>query len=837
MEKVQRLWRAKRVFTNNQLGWKVSSSKITTQVVTFKADVDLGALFKNTPKGFSEITGVKATSKNVKLRWTPGTGWIGDLEGVTKFTIKKGQHTVVLTGSSVDILGPGNYEPALLACVKSGLVSKTLLRTKPTYKNINGIFYVNKPFILKDLAEELRNLPASMREKIIPYAKEAGVPAVVLKLKDPKWTYQFFQNGTVLFAGIKDPSELDEPRKLFKQFFTEYGVVPFLVMNLGKPAAIGKPAVKNTGAKKAALANRNPLAGTWNALKKPPPGFYIRPGTNGKPRLYMWRKMEKNKTTKEWKNLGPMNLTAVAPKVAKAFANAGHNIPQSTLNAFRNAGYPLPTNVKEAAGPSNARRAPSWNATKPGFYVRPVPGQQPYWFKVPSGLASGRKTVITTYAKAGRNIPAAVRAIFGISGNVKTNTGAAHKIEMGLNQMIRINGRQATRLTKAQLVAVARNMNIPQANATLNPAQLIKLIQNKSGIKGIGNRTYNLKLNDVYYRFLNNGRVEKTQANKKGFAQRTTRNWATIPTSDQNKIAKAFLSANYHAAYNLQPKNKKYAALLIYKNSKKPLPVTPSNNSNSNSNSNLGNLANFGAELEMELKTQQHKNAYKNLVGNYYRNENANRLLKRLSKLPATAKKTNVNKAIKTFAKESIVNARRHIIEANYKSKVTAPNWIPGNIKNAYKTALLGAALQVNNKGKYPTQKAVKNAMQSWINQHVPKIAKAAHTKENVFTGETIHVPAWNPPKNPRVNVPKRLSPPRPASKPKAAAAAPKKKAKAAPAGKKYRLNENSNNVNNLGSALMLAGLNTKGTYSWNNLVHSGVNKKYKNAWARQLSA
>jgi hypothetical protein len=66
---------------------------------------------------------------------------------------------------------------------------------------------------------------------------------------------------------------------------------------------------------------------------------------------------------------------------------------------------------------------------------------------------------------------------------------------------------------------------------------------------------------------------------------------------------------------------------------------------------------------------------------------------------------------------------------------------------------------------------------------------------------------------------------------------APKKKAKAAPAGKKYRLNENSNNVNNLGSALMLAGLNTKGTYSWNNLVHSGVNKKYKNAWARQLSA
>lgn len=832
MEKVAQLWRAKRVFTNNQGGWKVSSSKITTQVVTFKADVDLGAFFKNTPKGFSEIMGSKATSKTTKLRWTAASGWIGNLENVTKFTLKKGQQTIVLTGSSIDILGPGNYEPALLACVKSGLISKGVLHAKPTYKNINGIFYVNKPFNLKDLAEELRNLPASMRDKIIPYAKETGVPAVVLKLKSPKWTYQFFQNGTVLFAGIRDPSELDAPRKLFKEFFTEYGVVPFLVMNLGKTPAVGKPVAKNTGAKKAALANRNPLAGTWNALKKPPHGFYIRPGINGKPRLYMWRKMQQNMATKEWKNLGAMNLTAVAPKVVKAFANSGHNIPQSTINAFMTAGYPLPTNVKEAVGGNN-RRAPNWNATKPGFYVRPGPGQQPYWFKIPSGMASGRKTVIAAYMKAGRNIPAAVRKIFGIGENVRTNTGAVHKIEMGLNGMIRINGRQATRLTKAQLIAVARNMNIPQANATLNPSQIIKLIQNKSGVKGAGNRTYNLKLNEVYYRFLNNGRVEKTQANKKGFAQRTTRNWSTIPTVNQNRLAKAYLPANMHASYNLQPKNKKYASLLIYKNSLKPLPNSPAENSNSNSN--LGNLANFGAELEKELKNQAHKNALRSLVGNYYRNENANRLLVRLSKMPANAKKTNVNKAIKTFAKEAVVKARRNLIEANYKSKIIAPNWLPNNIKNAYKTALLGAALQVNNKGKYPTQKAVKTAMQSWINQHVPKSGKPAYTKENVITGEKINVPAWNPPKNPRVNIPKRLSPPRPAAKPKKPAA-PKPKKKA-PAGKKYRLNENSNNANNLGSALILAGLNTKGAYSWNNLVHSGVNKKYKNAWARQLSA
>jgi hypothetical protein len=826
MEKIQRLWRAKRVFTNNQSGWKISNSKITTQVVTFRADVDFNAI---TPKGFSEIIGFKATSKTAKLRWTQGSGWIGNREGVTKMTLKKGQHTIILSSSSIDILGPGNYEPALLACVKSGFVSKSVLNAKPTYKNINGIFYVNKPFLLDDLATELRHIPTSMREKITPYASEFGIPAVVLKLKNPKWTYQFFQNGTVLFSGIKDPSELDEPRKLFKQFFTEYNITPFLVMNMRKSSAIGKP-VSNSGSKKTSLANRNPLAGNWSSLKNPPYGFYIRPGTNGKPRFYMWKKMEQNKTTREWKNMGPMNLTAVAPKVVKAFKNAGKNIPQSTINSFQTAGYPLSLNVNKNTGPSENRRAPSWNATKPGFYVRPGPGQQPYWFKVPSGLASGRKTVISTYTKAGRNIPAAVRAIFGIGENVKTNTGGtAHKIEMGLNGMIRINGRQASRLTKPQLIAIARNMNIAQANTTMNPSQIIKLIQNKSGVKGGGNRSYNLKLNEVYYRFLNNGRVEKTQANKKGFAQRTSRNWSTIPVADQNKLAKAFLPASYHNEY----KNKKYSVILKYKNSLKP--NTPSEpNSNSDSNSNLGNLANFAAEVEHALKNEQHKNTLRSLVGNYYRNENANKLLVRLSKLPVTAKKINTNRAIKTFAKEAIIKARRNLIEANYKSKVVVPNWLPNNIKNSYRTALMGAALQVNNKGKYPSHKAVKNAMQVWINIHVPKVGKPAYTKENVITGQVIHVPEWNPPKNPRANVPKRLSPPRPA--PKKKSAAPKKK-KSAPNTKKYRLNENSNNANNMGSALIGAGLNTKGSYSWNNLVRFGVNKKYKNVWARQLSA
>ena len=119
--------------------------------------------------------------------------------------------------------------------------------------------------------------------------------------------------------------------------------------------------------------------------------------------------MRRQGNHKEMVNVGPMNLKAVAPKVAKAFRNVGQPIPESTLAIFRNSGFPLENlETKSAVGLKN-RRAPSWNATKPGFYVRPGPGQQPYWFKVPKVLASGRKTVISTYQKAGRNIPQAVK--------------------------------------------------------------------------------------------------------------------------------------------------------------------------------------------------------------------------------------------------------------------------------------------------------------------------------------------------------------------------------------------------------------------------------------------
>jgi hypothetical protein len=107
----------------------------------------------------------------------------------------------------------------------------------------------------------------------------------------------------VLFTGIKDPSERETPKQLFKELFLKHELIPLLVFDLAISPAIKKPG-KGANNKKAKLANRYPLASSWNM--KPPLGFYVRPGTNGKPRLYKWRKMEKEIQTGEVLNRGPM---------------------------------------------------------------------------------------------------------------------------------------------------------------------------------------------------------------------------------------------------------------------------------------------------------------------------------------------------------------------------------------------------------------------------------------------------------------------------------------------------------------------------------------------------
>jgi hypothetical protein len=762
--KIQSIFRKKRVFTNSQGSWKTSASALTAKIVTFKLPTNFRSVFESTPKGFSEIMGYKGSFKKPVVRWVPGQGWIGDSEDVDKIVAKKGQQTIVLTDKYFDVMGMGNYEAAILAIVRNGWAPKFLTQAPPTYKKIDGIFYVNRPFILDDLREQLLTLPKTMVERVGTYdAKVGGPPAIVLKLKNPKWTYQFFQNGTVLFTGIKDPSERDAPRQLFKEFFgPKYDLVAFLAMNLSKEAAIRKPGVQAAATKKAKLANRNPLASSWNMT--PPQGFYVRPGTNGKPRLYKWRKMEKELQSGEWVNRGALNMSGVGPKVAKAFANARVPIPRATLNAFIRAGHPLAnaaaTSVKKGAAPKN-RRAPSWNSTKNGFYVRPGPGKQPYWFAVPAGIAAGRKTVIKAYTDAGRNIPAAVRNIFKIPANVKTNMvtvgnnafkpGLQHVIKMGLNRILRINNRQATRLTKAELLAIARNMNIPEANAKMAPARLIGLIQNKSGVSNKLNRAYDVFVNGTFYTFLNNGRVEKTTSE----GVQTRRAWATIPTEEQNKIAKKLLPANFHAEYNATAKANRFNTLRAHAAGKKPVRVpspprkkTPSPPSSANSNS--GNNARFALELEYATRLATN-------LGNMSRNGNDTLFMKNYDKLPLGARgkplKANIDRLYKRFVKETRAARANEAPRARYTSRISIPNWMPANKVQAYKNLVTNLAFQK------PKPKAanVKTAIKTWLSREVPlSPPRAARTVENAVTGEMKHIPAYVPKPRKTPNIPKR---------------------------------------------------------------------------------
>mgnify|MGYP000155900640 FL=1 len=99
---------------------------------------------------------------------------------------------------------------------------------------------------------------------------------------------------------------------------------------------------------------------------------------------------------------------------------------------------------------------------------------------------------------------------------------------------------------------------------------IIRLIQNKAGAtKPI--RNANVRVNDMFYRFLNNGRVEKTT----NAGVQTRRAWATLPVAEQNKIAKALLPVNLHEEYNATAKANKFNTLRAYAASK-VVPKVPS---------------------------------------------------------------------------------------------------------------------------------------------------------------------------------------------------------------------------------------------------------------------
>lgn len=763
---------------------KFSKSTIMSFVASIKASVKMGEVLAASPKGFREVAGYSALAYKPKVRYVGGE-WIGDATGINYVTAKRGKMTVLLAKDEVRVSGPGNLEEMQLAlqwCHKNGWITAAERDSKVTFKTINGKFTANRKIRLETLAFDAGfAIPRSLLVEAPKFQYEKGIAAtglksVVIKFAKPRFTFQVFGTGTVIFTGIKDLADLEVPKELFKQLFTKYGASADLVFNLGKKFVFGPSKARNN---KARLASRYPSAGTWDKLVSPVPrGYYIRPGTDGQPRLYPYE---------FYKNIGEgviipdgtVDLKPIAPKVLKAFKEVGKPIPESTRRIFREAGAPLeePAENKVAYANTAGRRAPSWNATRNGYYVRPGPGQQPYWYKVPAGIAAGRKTVISSYTKAGRNIPAAVRAIFKIGNNVTINALPNHKVTMGLNGILRINGRQATRLTVAELVAIARNLNIPQVNAKMSPANIIGWIKSKTGAHG-PNRTFNVQVGNVKYKLGLNYQVERTVGKT-----RTSRAWNTFPANERNALINAIVSANNREAFNALPYKTRYEALYGIlstrrENAKKAKEAAEARAAEARKKAaereaQENKEANeFALELERAMVTQSYKNQLQNALKNYYKNGNEANLMKQINALPSGSRgkplKANVNKAVKNYVKTTLARRRQELIRANFNSKLKMPNWLPNKLHTAYRKHVVNFASTPNQKGKYPTQKAIKNAAQAWVNTHARREmhARAAMNVENVVTGKITRIPAYIPPENPKVtSLPKRISPNKPAKK------------------------------------------------------------------------
>jgi TATA-box binding protein (TBP) (component of TFIID and TFIIIB) len=508
---------------------RLSKSKITSFMTSVDAHVDIPRIFTHAPVGFKEVYGYQVIAKG----WTPQIRyhegkWIGNPVGINYVFAKRGKLTLRMTTKEISISGSGNLEEIAMAlnkCYLNGWITSANRNKQYQVKSINGTFKVNRKINLDILAKLLEG-SSSLAEKPSlrsgkvealsesPNANVGGganerspnigegnwglgigerpepmyapgkkkrtkaprktLKSLVLKFKKPKFTYTIFENGTVLFTGLKNPEDLEVPKEFFKQFFAVPG---------SSNAVFGNAVTKRGETNRERLARRYPSAGTWNNLVNPEPrAYYIRPGPNNKPRLYpyaYYTQLEQGPAVLNSK----ANLKSVYTKVKKAFEKVGQPIPAHTLKVFRNAGYPLNNaqaeNKKKYANTAN-RRAPSWNAEKPGFYVRPGPGKQPYWAAVPAGLAAGRKTVIKKYADAGKNIPAAVRKIFSIGSNVVTATnGPKHKLNVNAG-VLKINGSEWTRLTQPELLAIARNLGIAGASNTTGKRNIAAMIQNKT---------------------------------------------------------------------------------------------------------------------------------------------------------------------------------------------------------------------------------------------------------------------------------------------------------------------------------------------------------------------
>ncbi|BAT22091.1 hypothetical protein AR679_gp065 [Yellowstone lake phycodnavirus 1] len=817
------------VYTNSANGFKLSKPRVYLSSVKMSVgffDFERLEKLADGPYYFvTQIDGLTAIRSKPVYRWVYKTGPTGDFSSAKMVRLsivfrdpEATANVLIFRNGQVVISTTGPWERVARILAQEYLPGKITKMMETAVVNANSsIFYCNRHINTMELYYQIEALiPSSVAELTsldpVQYMGSSKLPAnwvrnpqrpfedpralkgfkrgISVTVKNPDVSLFIFSNGTITASCLKSA---DAP-EAFKIIMTYMDKEAILGPNRGAQG-------NKKEAKRVAVTNaRYERAAGWNATKN---GFYVRPGPNGHPRFY------------------PLvaNKSLVRAKTIRAFLNSKVNIPAATL---RNLNI-KPEHIAAVANSENAHNHPKNfnNQSRTGYYVRPDKQGRPRWYKIPKGIANGKKTVMAAYSKASLPVPAHIKNLFKIRNGNAAAGSTEHVINLGKNKSLRINGKQIERFNKNALLTIAANLNLPAVGNKMTIEEIRAEIQRKYAPRS---QPVNVVVNNVGHTLLANGTVRRNYKNKPS----RTRQFSTLKVPEQNAIARAMLNSNSYEKYKKVQTKDRFSFLLGWKNAKAAneaakraaRPPTPSpNNSN-------GSPLNYRDELNFEYTLRLEQN-----LNNMFRNKNVKDFIARLYdrlKIGARGKfpKTNMNQEYKKFLAETKAERGNIPLKAEYRTRIEIPNWVPANKANAFRNALVNLSVsQRNGKWFYRPAENVKRAMNSWVRTHIPQSpARIARVVENVVTGEQKVIPAYEPKPRSNIKVP---------SPPAKAAAKPKAKPRPKVKNTSFKI-PNRPEVGNLRNALVNLGL-YKNTYSWRELEEAGVNKKFKSTWDRYV--
>ena len=509
--------------TYNGSNFTLSPVEITGRTVSFAIPFARFQVPAKLPAGFTSIEGRQLLNGQVVARITK-TSILGNLDDVKHWYVKTtAGFALIHAGGTVQITAPnttGRVATQLDRIMPGILTSASHARVTKFDARLKVNRYINPERFAAAFAREI-----STNKGNVSYEPELGVSRMTIRWKSPAMTLMVYMSGLIQVFGASKPADAQKVvAEIFNKTVAHADIFKReTYLNIAGRRVVGgfagtsyRAPSKNEKASRGAAAKlnvRHPPVSGYN--HRPGPGQYVRPGPNGKPRLYNVK--------------GNMSLSST--KIAKAYEKAGINMPQYVKNMLGGA-------FVFYGASKGANRAANWNAKKNGHYVAPGPGKQPYFYKVPKDLKAGYMTARKRYNEAGVNMPLHVRRnIFGRNNNGSPNAGGNVNHTVQNNK---VNGKSYKKLTAAQLVAVARNLGNAGASNSMTKAVLFERIKSRATVKSASPvRAANVTVNGRVYTFTNDPLNQRIVRNGR------KRVFSTLPKEEREAIARAYLGNNY----------------------------------------------------------------------------------------------------------------------------------------------------------------------------------------------------------------------------------------------------------------------------------------------------